>query len=52
MSTKAGSDGFYLIDVFAQKGPTIMDVEYADNSAPTGIPDVLSTASSKQYALL
>ncbi len=51
-STKAGSDGFYLIDVVAQKGPTIMDVEYSDNSAPTGIPDVLSTATSKQYALL
>jgi hypothetical protein len=50
--TKAGSDGFYLIDVLAQKGPTIMAVEYSNNSAPTGVPDVLSTSASKQYALL
>jgi hypothetical protein len=51
-STKAGSDGFYLIDVIAQKGSTIMDVEYANNSIPTGIPDILRTSASKQYALL
>jgi hypothetical protein len=50
--TKAGSDGFYLIDVVAQKGSTIMAVEYSNDSVPTGIPDVLSTSSSKQYALL
>jgi hypothetical protein len=51
-STKAGSDGFYLIDVITQKGPTIMVVEYSNDSAPTGVPDVLSTSASKQYALL
>jgi hypothetical protein len=51
-SSKAGSDGFYLIDVIAPNGPTIMELEYASNLAPTGIPDVLSTATAKQYALL
>jgi hypothetical protein len=51
-STKAGYDGFYLTDVVAQNGPTIIDIEYASNSAPTDIPDVLSSAVSKQYALL
>jgi hypothetical protein len=50
--TKAGSDGFYIIDVEAQKGATIMVVEYSNESAQTGVPDVLSTSASKQYALL
>jgi hypothetical protein len=50
--TKAGSDGFYLIDVVVQKGPTIMVVQYSNDSPPTGVPDVLSTSASKQFALL
>jgi hypothetical protein len=51
-SAKTDSNGFYYIDVEAQKGSTVMLVEYANDSAPTGIPDVLSTSASKQYALL
>jgi hypothetical protein len=50
--TKSGSDGYYIIDVVAQKGATIMAVEYSNNSALTGVPDVLSTSASEQYALL
>jgi hypothetical protein len=50
--TRAGSDGYYVIDVVTQKGPTIMVVEYSNDSAPRGVPDVLSTSASKQYALI
>jgi hypothetical protein len=50
--TKKGSDGFYVIDVVAQKGPTIMAIEYSNDSAPTGVPDVLNTSASQQYALI
>jgi hypothetical protein len=51
-STKAGSDGFYVIDIVAQKGNIVMVLEYANDSAPTGVPTVLSTSAQDQYSRL
>jgi hypothetical protein len=51
-ATKAGHDGFYLIDVVAIKGPTVMAVEYANDATPSGVPDVLLAAATQQYARL
>jgi hypothetical protein len=50
--TKAGSDGFYVIDVIALKGPTLMVVEYANDATPAGVPDVLHGSATQQYDLL
>jgi Domain of unknown function (DUF4190) len=48
-STKAGSDGFYVIDLFAIKGSTVMVIEYANDGPPNGVPDVLRTSAIQQY---
>ncbi len=50
--TKAAPGGFYIIDVIAIKGATIMEVEYANDEPLSGVPDVLSTSASLQYAHL
>jgi hypothetical protein len=50
--TKAGPDGFYLLDVIAVKGATLMEVEYANNARITDVPGVLSMSASLQYARL
>jgi hypothetical protein len=50
--TKAGPDGFYLLDVIAVKGATLMEVEYANDARITDVPDVLSMSASLQYAHL
>ncbi len=51
-ATKADSDGFYVIDVIAIKGPTLMVVEYANDATPAGVPDVLSMSATEQYGRL
>lgn len=50
--TKAGSDGFFLVDALAQKGADLMVVEYSNLVAPSGTPPVLASAASAQYARL
>ncbi len=50
--TKADSFGDYYIDVVALKGATVMVVEYSNDRPPTGVPDVLRTSASQQYAEL
>jgi hypothetical protein len=52
IGTKAGSDGFYLVDAFATKGNTAMIVEYANTSKPNGIPKPLASAVASQYSRL
>jgi hypothetical protein len=49
--TIAGSDGFYVIDVIAIKGSTVMQIEYANDAALTGLPDILTRSASEQYAV-
>jgi hypothetical protein len=51
-ATKAGSDGFYVIDVVAVKGDTVMIIEYSNDAALQGVPDVLSTSATQQYSRL
>jgi hypothetical protein len=36
----------------AQKGDTVMVLEYADDSAPSGVPTVLSSSAESQYTSL
>jgi hypothetical protein len=52
IGTKAGSDGFYLVDAIATKGDTAMIVEYANSSKPNGIPKPLASAVASQYSRL
>jgi hypothetical protein len=52
VGTKAGSDGFYLVDAFAQKGDTVMLVEDANTVKPKAVPPALKSAAVAQYALL
>ena len=52
LGTKAGQDGFYLVDAFATKGDTMMVLEYANTAKPTSVPHVLKSAAVSQYALL
>jgi hypothetical protein len=49
--TIAGSDGFYVIDVVAVKGSTVMRIEYANDAALTGPRDILIRPASEQYAV-
>jgi len=49
ISSKAGSDGFYLVDVVDVRGQTIMVVEYRQRLTTTGVPQILSTSASVQY---
>ena len=48
-STKAGSDGFYVTDVMAQKYNHVMVLEYANDSPPNGMPPALASAVHAQY---
>lgn len=50
--TKAGSDGFFLIDALAPKGADLMVVEYSSLAAPSGLPPILASIASAQYARL
>jgi hypothetical protein len=51
-STKAGTDGFWVSDVFAQKGKYLMMVEYANDSAIGSLPSALTQAALNQYSRL
>ena len=53
-STKADLDGFWLIDILAIKGSTLMMVEYANDpaAAPSSVPEVLSQSAIQQYERL
>ena len=50
ISTKAGSDGFYLVDAFARKGDESVVVEYANTVKPNGVPQPLRAALVSQYS--
>ena len=52
VGTKAGSDGFYLVDAFARKGSTMMMIEYANTVNPHGIPQSLKSVATAQYRRL
>ncbi len=52
VATKAGSDGFYLVDAFAKKGDTVMIIEDANTVKPDAVPPALKSAAVSQYALL
>jgi hypothetical protein len=51
-STKADSDGFFIMDVVAQEGDTVMVVEYANDWAPHGRTSIHSTSAKAQFARL
>jgi hypothetical protein len=51
-ATKPDSDGFYVIDVVAVKGDTVMIIEYSNDAALQGVPDVLNTSATQQYVRL
>ncbi len=52
IATKAGSDGFYLVDAFAHKGDESVVVEYANTVKPNGVPQPLKAALVSQYSRL
>jgi hypothetical protein len=49
--TIAGSDNFYVTDVLARKGSTVMMIEYSNDAAPVGLPDVVTRSALQQYSL-
>jgi hypothetical protein len=51
VGTKA-FDGFYFVDAFAQKGATMMVIEYANTAKPRDLPHGLESAAVSQYARL
>ena len=52
LATKAGSDGFYLVDAFARKGDKVMLVEDANTVKPKAVLRPSSPPRWREYALL